>query len=252
MISKDAIMWIGTETRTTANQGLKTLFVDGLRTESVIMEQASSHGCKHVCLGTNGSFIKHKGWNLLIGNLIQLGYRVTLEYPIASHEFILTEMNYKLLQHPFMTLYVDCELANIEKVGRNVFVGINDTQRMNAGTWTLPLNYVLDHNRLTMWEDLDDVIVVFGEDHLKVVKNKQRNESRKSKKSDVATNASSVSESPEITTPPEPSVSKKAASKNDEEKPKRKSTKGNSKKAKSAATDKKAATGKKKTAKSKS
>ena len=104
-----AIYFVGPEIEHTPAFGMKTLFVVGLRAVAQIVEYAEEQTCKHIYLAANCSFQKNKLWNTLIPELLNKGYKVTLDWPIEAHDYVMETLDPFIASHKDFTPIVSCK-----------------------------------------------------------------------------------------------------------------------------------------------
>jgi len=155
-----AIYWVGPEVENTAAFSAKTLFVNGVRSISQMIEYATEFGCKHIHLGADDSFQKNKLWNNILPELLDTGLKITLEYPFDAHDFVVETLDTSVWAHNNFIPVVACKIQNIETLSKNLCLKVDDKsfEYSNDGVWTLSITELLDRNRQTLWQDYVDEV----------------------------------------------------------------------------------------------
>lgn len=174
--SSDVIFFMGTESNSTPAYGIKTLFVVGYRDIDQILTNARENGCKHIYLGANDSFQKNKLWNVVISTLLNSGYKVTLDFPLELHSYVIDLLDNNVFSDKRFIPIIGCKIKKVETLSDNLVIKIDDENfnYSNSGIWCLPKNDLLDCNRYTSWDD-------YGND-VNLVKKETTSKSNRSKK----------------------------------------------------------------------
>lgn len=173
----DAAFFLAVDITTSPAQGLKTLFVAGIRSLDQIAALAEEHNVKHVYLGANQSFQRNKAWAEIIPALIGKGYRVTLDFPNAAVEYVRELLLPSgILGSPSFIPVVSVAVPFVESLNKNLIVKIDDISYdgTNSGVWCVPAHSLLDSNRFTQWNE-------FGADQI-LLTNRDIKELRKKPK----------------------------------------------------------------------
>ena len=163
----EAVFFIGPEVETTPANGMKTLFVVGIRSIPLIIKLAKEQNCKHVYLGANQSFQKNKAWNKIIPELIDAGLRVTLDYPVDAHSYVVDLLKDSIGSHPYFIPMASCVIGNIETFNKNFTIKIDDEgfNVTNTGVWCHSASTLLDSNRYTPWSEYGgDQVIMTNDD----------------------------------------------------------------------------------------
>lgn len=159
----DAVYFVGPEVETTPAFSLKTLFVVGVRSVTQMIELAEAYSCKHIYLGANRSFQKNKRWNEIIPLLLDKGFKVTLDYPADSHDFVVETLDPEITRHNNFIPMLSCQVAKVETFSKNLTIKIDDVdfKGTNSGVWCIVQRELLDSNRFTPWDEYghDEIIV---------------------------------------------------------------------------------------------
>lgn len=171
----DAVFFVGPEVETTPANGMKTLFVVGIRSISQTIELAKEHNCPHVYLGANRSFQNNKLWEAMIAALLAEGLRVTLDYPVSAQEFVLETISEKSLGHPYFIPMISCIIPHVESFNKNMTLKIDDVtfKGTNSGVWCLPQSELLDRNRYTPWMEYINDEVLLRDSDIKALRSKK-------------------------------------------------------------------------------
>lgn len=175
----DAVFFVGPEVESTPASGMKTLFVVGVRNVAHVIKYAEEHNCKHVYLGANMSFQRNKLWGGMIEDLLAADYKVTFDYPVDAHEWVLETFGPKINNHRNFIPMISCKIAEVETLNPNTSVKIDDVdfEGKNSGVWVMPVHELLDSNRFTGWNEYGHDEVVARDDDIKALKRKFRAES---------------------------------------------------------------------------
>ena len=163
---ENVIFYCGPEVNHTAANGLKTLFVMGFRGTQQIIELANFNSFRAIHLGIHGTFQKNKNLASQLPLLLETGLRITLEYPIDAHQFVLDMLPDGVRTHPNFIPLINCEIDKIALTSKNLAVKFNDTEfgGGNRGVWTLPVNEIMDSNRFASWEDHENEEILLREE----------------------------------------------------------------------------------------
>lgn len=164
----DAVYFVGPEVETTPVNGMKTLFVVGVRSIPQMISLAREYECKHIYLGANKSYQNNKTWGDIIPALLGEGFYVSLDYPVSSHQTVMEILPLEVRGHQRFIPMVSCEIPHIESF-RNLTVKIDDSDfnHTNRGVWCLSVRDILDSNRFTGWEEYGHDKVVMRDDDIK-------------------------------------------------------------------------------------
>lgn len=174
-----AVYFVGPEVETTPVAGMKTLFVVGVRSIPQMIELAQKHDCKHIYLGANKSFQNNKLWGDIVPALLDAGFHVTLDYPVAAHQTVVDILPEEAAAHPYFIPMVSCEIPGVESANKNLTLKIDDVdfKSTNRGVWCIPQEALLDSNRFTGWNEYGHDVVIMRDSDIK--------ELRKTKKKTV-------------------------------------------------------------------
>lgn len=173
----EAVYFVGPEVETTPACGMKTLFVVGVRSVAQMIEKATENDCKHIYLGANRSFQKNKLWGDIVPELIDAGFKVTLDYPISSADFVVELFDEtKIANHPDFIPMISAIVPKVETFSKNLTIKIDDVgfEDTNTGVWCLPIRELLDSNRYTPWSEYVNDHVVMTDSDIKALRNKSR------------------------------------------------------------------------------
>lgn len=172
----DVVYFVGPEVETTPAYGMKTLFVVGVRGVAQMVEKATEHNCKHIYLGANRSFQKNKLWSDIIPELIDAGFKVTLDYPVEAQGFVVELLDPAYSNHPSFIPMVSCILPGVETFSKQMTIKIDDTgfEEANTGVWCLNASELLDVNRFTGWNEYVHDEVIMRDSDIKALRTKSR------------------------------------------------------------------------------
>lgn len=166
----DVVFYVGAETEHTPAFSSRTLFVHGIRAVGKIDELAKKHKCSHIKLGMNDTFQNNKLLNEHIKEILMLGYRCTVCYPITSHSFMLSAIDKEVWNNSRFIPIVQCDIPEVETISKNLVVQITDDEfkHTNSGVWSF-VNYdLLDRNRRTDWVEYGtEKVILTNEEHKK-------------------------------------------------------------------------------------
>lgn len=153
-------LFVGTEVEHTPAFGLKTLFVVGVMSATVIGNMAAQHGCQHIYLGANQSFdpgnwqdggsAESDAWNHMINQVLQLGHLTTLDFDVRHVEWVCeggyTEKNNFIPQ-------ISVRIPYVRLLGYNATLKIDDKgfDKSNPGVWCHSLHDLQDRKVFTSW-----------------------------------------------------------------------------------------------------
>lgn len=162
MKDKDEVVYaVGPEVEHTPVFGSKTLFVNGIRSVSQMIEFAETNHCKHICLGAFNSFQKNKKWGDIISELLASDIHVSIHYPADAHDFILENLDLQIWGHPHFIPVIVVKLPQVLALSKNLMLKIDDDRNgVNTGVWTSPMREVLDSNRFATWSDYDNIMPI--------------------------------------------------------------------------------------------
>lgn len=160
----DVIFFTGVEIEHTPAHGMKTLFVVGLQPAQVIISTAKNQYCDHIYIGANQSFdpvremIKKdlhlfdaiNPWDLMILELLDAGFLVTLDFDVKFAENVL-EMT--CTERDNFIPQISVKIPYARQFNYNTTVKIDDKgfAASNPGVWCHSLHNLLDKSVFTNW-----------------------------------------------------------------------------------------------------
>ena len=157
----DTVFFTGIEVEKTPQHGKKTLFVVGVQPADKIARFANARQIKHIYLGANKSFHMVDDWEPIIDELLELGFWVTLDFPVRCHNFIMRTMGNHMRRSKFIPM-ISVELPNVDIYNYNTTIKIDDIDmdHSNPGVWCHSLHNLLDRDTFTSWDEYDDDEVI--------------------------------------------------------------------------------------------
>lgn len=167
-INADVIYFKGIEVEKTAQYGKPTLFVVGIQDIEEIISMASRtdpeniyQRINHIYLGANKSFEPTDKFEPLIDQLLQVGYWVTIDYPVHHHNFIMRLLQNHMRNSRLIPM-ISVELPNIEIYNYNTILKLDDIDidHSNPGVWCHSLHDLMDRDKFTDWDNyINDKII---------------------------------------------------------------------------------------------
>jgi hypothetical protein len=140
--------YIGPEINHTAAFSKKTLFVEGWQAyPQMIIATAKEFKATHISLATNDTFSLEYDWNTLLTELLDLGFMVTLPYPVELHNRLLLDLSRGVLQSRNFVPLPTVHIMDMSKANPNLTLKIDDMSR--EGTWSLHFHHLMDSNRFS-------------------------------------------------------------------------------------------------------
>ena len=141
----------GTEVEHSPAFGKRTLFVVGCKPRDEVEWWYNDRGCEHIYLGANMSFSTDQAWDDLVIPLLEKGYLVTLDFPIADIEWVL-ECGYTEYNN-FIPM-VSAKLPYIQQLGYNACLKLDDKDfnASNPGVWVHSVHDLMDRSCFTSWD----------------------------------------------------------------------------------------------------
>lgn len=179
----NVIYFAGPEVEHTPHFSHRTLFVVGVRGLAQMVEYANENKCTHVYLGANQSFQKNKFWNNIITGLLAAGLRVTLDYPVEHHSFVIDILDKHIWHNSNFVPLLSCKIRGVEDICKNLTLKIDDVDFnvSNTGVWTKSINELLDPNRKTEWSEYTNDEILLRDTDVKKNAEKQTNSHVKQK-----------------------------------------------------------------------
>ena len=147
---KQVVYFVGDEIENTIAKGFRTLFVVGTRDVQEIMDLADHHNCKHIYFGTSQSYDGNEKFTIVMKELLENKYWVTLDFGI---EFIETVTDTGLMKFERFIPMVSAKIPNIYKLNKNTTLKIDDVTwgHSNTGVWIHQVHDLLDREKFTDW-----------------------------------------------------------------------------------------------------
>jgi hypothetical protein len=150
--------FFGTEVEHSPFHGYKTLFVVGCHSQydiksaiGVYSVLGNGEPVDHVYLGANKSFNVDFNFSV-VAQLLQDGYLVTLDYPVAHHQLVVEKLG-DTYRHSNFTPMISIEFPNINNTNYNTTIKIDDTgfDETNPGVWCHQLHQLQSSDKFTPW-----------------------------------------------------------------------------------------------------
>jgi hypothetical protein len=148
--------YIGPETAKTIANGLQTVYTCQQKSASQIESVAKTYNAKHVRIGYKGTFQKNKLYPAIISELVNKGYKVTLEYPADMHDIAYEIIGADLWSHynfiPMMV--VTANKVSIASKNQALTV-LDDTAN---GEWSFTVSNILANNNFSSDNELSNIV----------------------------------------------------------------------------------------------
>ena len=149
-VKNNVTYFTGIEVERTPAFNMDTLFVVGCRPLEEVIEYAKKHNTNHIYLGANQSFVPKEDWEDLVHGLLDRKYKVTLDYDVKYHEWVL-EMGFNE-KHNFIS-QISVKLPYVNQLNYNACIKIDDSDfnHSNPGVWIHQVHDLLDKDKFTDW-----------------------------------------------------------------------------------------------------
>lgn len=153
---EDADFSLGRENRNTPAQGMQTLTLPQAYQFRTIDSIKPEH-CKHLCFGPVPKDISKTDivkWLATVRLYLDAGNWCTLEISTSHWDTVQESV---LVNYPRFILLVKLPLANIDKVGYNACIVIDDPrpEGSNGGVWIHELHNLRQRQYFTSWDECD-------------------------------------------------------------------------------------------------
>lgn len=154
-VKNNVTYFTGIEVERTPAFNMDTLFVVGCRPLEEVIEYAKKHNTNHIYLGANQSFVPKEDWEGLVHGLLDRKYKVTLDYDVKYHEWVL-EMGFNE-KHNFIS-QISVKLPYVNQLNYNACIKIDDSDfnHSNPGVWIHQVHDLLDKDKFTDWTKYGD------------------------------------------------------------------------------------------------
>lgn len=154
-VKNNVTYFTGIEVERTPAFNMDTLFVVGCRPLEEVIEYAKKHNTNHIYLGANQSFVPKEDWEDLVHGLLDRKYKVTLDYDVKYHEWVL-EMGFNE-KHNFIS-QISVKLPYVNQLNYNACIKIDDSDfnHSNPGVWIHQVHDLLDKDKFTDWTKYGD------------------------------------------------------------------------------------------------
>jgi len=142
---------VGNEVEHTPAYGAKTLFVQGFKTFEEIYNKIIDNNIEHIYLGANRTFSINHDWNSLITDLLDTGFKVSLDYPIQYHNLI--PLSDRVLNSLCFIPIITVDIANVKEYQPNLTLKIDDPTAINEGVWCFNTKELVEHGKFTAWAE---------------------------------------------------------------------------------------------------
>ena len=156
-VRDDVVFFTGIEVEHTPAYGMKTLFVTGLQPSAEIIQMAILEHCDHIYLGANQSFVRSDEWETIGEELLENGFLVTLDFPVADYEWVY-EGCMILFENDNFIPQISVKIPYIKQASYNTVVKIDDKdfKASNPGVWCHMLHDLMDREKFTPWAKYTD------------------------------------------------------------------------------------------------
>lgn len=139
--------YIGPEVNHTSAFSKKTLFVEEFEEAESIVSTAREYKATHISLAANNTFSLEYDWNTLLTELLDLGFVVTLPYPVELHNSLILDLSRGVLQSRNFVPLPSVYIMDMSTINPNLTLKIDDMSK--EGTWTLHFHQLMDSNRFS-------------------------------------------------------------------------------------------------------
>ena len=151
---EEADFILGREHRKTPAYGMQTLTLPQPYQFKIIDSVKPEH-CKHICFGPMPKDISKTDivkWLATVRLYLNAGNWCTLEISMSHWD---TVQESPLVNYPRFILLVKLPLANVDKIGYNACIVIDDTKfgGSNGGVWTHELHNLRQRQYFTRWDE---------------------------------------------------------------------------------------------------
>jgi len=150
----------GVEVEKTPAYGMRTLFVTGLNSPSIIRDYIEDN--EHIFFGANHSFNPNQSkssaydyyseWEKMIQPFLDNGYWCSLDIPLdAAEEFL----EGPLVEDEKFIPQIRVPIPYIKQWNYNTMLKIDDKdfEATNPGVWCHSLHDLMDRSKFTVWDD---------------------------------------------------------------------------------------------------
>lgn len=156
----DVVYFTGREVEKTPAYDLLTLFVVGIQPLKEVIAKAKKERVEHVYLGANqcfqitlpyGTDEETEAWDDLVHGLLSEGFKVTLDYDIKYHEWVL-ESGYN--EESNFISQISVKLPYIDQLNYNACIKIDDKdfKATNPGVWIHQVHDLQGRDKFTDWD----------------------------------------------------------------------------------------------------
>ena len=169
-------LYISPEMDHTNANGMKTLYVTGVRSVQQTIDAALNNNCKNVHFGALGTFQKNKKLTEIIDLCFEHGLMVTVEYPLSVHDWVQENFSQYFSNRNFIPI-INVTIDNIEDISLNTVVKFDDTtwNSTNRGTWSVTVPELLSSNRFVDWVNHNNEEIVWTTQDQEKMTNEKRN-----------------------------------------------------------------------------
>lgn len=134
---------------------LLTLFVQAEKPAQYIIDCAKRHNATHVYLGANRSFgTILQDWNSLILTLLDNDLKVTLDYNVVVHEWVVNHLTPSVWEHDNFIPLITVDIPYLNKLSNNLTVKFDDNATCtNNGVWCWNHSELVDPAKFTGWAE---------------------------------------------------------------------------------------------------
>jgi hypothetical protein len=151
---------VGKEIEKTPAFSKTTLLVQGYKTLDEIYKKAIDNKVEHIYLGANRSFRPGHDWGILIGELLNYGFMVTLDYLVNHHNELAISLPINVWKHKCFVPIVTVDITNLCGLSENLTVKVDDLGFVSEGIWCINCKYIANSEQFTGWDEYaEDKIV---------------------------------------------------------------------------------------------
>jgi hypothetical protein len=156
-VTADSVdFFVGQEVEHTPTVGMKTLFVCGVHSPSLVINHAIHNQVSHVYFGANHSFHRVNStdqleqWQHMINTVLQFGMWATLDIDVSQLNLLET---ITCAQHNQFVPMIRVAMPNVLGLNYNAVIKIDDVDfaATNPGVWCHPLRGLTAPEQFTHW-----------------------------------------------------------------------------------------------------
>lgn len=146
---------VGIEVEKTLAYKKKTLFVQGFKSADEIKDKCPTD-IDHIYLCANRSFSPDFDWDTVISSLLDGNFYVTMDYPVAYHKRVMSDLSSKVWKHKNFIPMVTVDIVDLCGLSENLTVKVDDLEFVSKGVWCLNYKDIAQTSKFTEWNEYAD------------------------------------------------------------------------------------------------